>query len=84
MIADDDVIVDTATLVMREQPIAAKVERFRQMLRDGQTPPPISIMPLAAAYNSKPRWLVCDGHHRLVAARREGYLHVRAKVVTLS
>jgi hypothetical protein len=47
-------------------------------------PPPISIMPLAPAYNSAPRWLVCDGHHRLMAARHEGHLRIAAKVVSLS
>jgi hypothetical protein len=54
------------------------------MLRAGSLPPPISIMALAPAYNSEPRWLLTDGHHRVAAARREGFLRVRAEVVTLS
>jgi hypothetical protein len=69
---------------MREQPVAAKVARFQEMLRAGSLPPPISIMALAPAYNSEPRWLLTDGHHRVAAARREGFLRVRAEVVTLS
>ena len=84
MTTDAVIFIDTATLVMREQPDAAKVARFQAMLRAGSPAPPISIMSLAPAYNSAPRWLVCDGHHRLLAARREGHLRVRAKVVSLS
>jgi hypothetical protein len=75
------VVIDTATLVTREAPNAAKVARFQEMLRDGRTPPPIAVMPCAKAWNGRERWLLLDGHHRLLAARREGFLQIAAEVV---
>ena len=44
MTTDAVIFIDTATLVMREQPDAAKVARFQAMLRAGSPAPPISIM----------------------------------------
>ena len=73
MTDDDDVIaIDTATLVMREQPVAAKVARFQAMLRTGSCPPPIAIIPLAPAYNSEP--LVMHTIFLLVPQFTRGFL----------
>jgi hypothetical protein len=47
---------------------AAKVARYRQMLRAGSTAPPIAVM----KYNAK-KYLLLDGHHRLRAHRQRRF-----------
>jgi hypothetical protein len=79
------VLVPIYSIVTREIPDSKKIERFREMLRAGQRPPPIKVMKYAdaASGNDPRRWYCYDGHHRLAAARAEGATHVRAVVVSL-
>ena len=36
-------ILSTSDLIIREQPDPTDVKRYRQLLRDGQVPPPIKV-----------------------------------------
>lgn len=57
-------LIPIDALVVRERPDPAKVARYRAMLREGSTPPPIAVMP----YDGR-RFCLLDSHHRLQAAR---------------
>jgi len=76
-------VIDTTQLIPREQPSdQQKIRYWRDHLRERGGMPPIEIMPCGKASNGKARYLICNGHHRLAAARAEGALSVLAKVIT--
>jgi hypothetical protein len=75
-------VIDTTQLIPREQPSdQQKIRYWRDHLRE-RGGMPIEIMPCGKASNGKARYLICNGHHRLAAARAEGALSVLAKVIT--
>jgi hypothetical protein len=47
MSADARRVIDTTLIVTREQTDEAKVKRYRAMLREGSTPPPLAVLPYA-------------------------------------
>ena len=49
-----------------------KVTLFAAMLRAGLRPPPIRVRRADLVGSLRQRWLVCDGAHRLAAAKAEG------------
>ena len=82
--ADDAIVLDTATLILRETPSSeAKIKYWREVLRARCAMPPIEVMAHGKGYNGRPRYWVYDGHHRIEAARREGALAVAATVDAL-
>jgi hypothetical protein len=76
------IVIDIGTLVTRERPDPAKAARYATALRAGSPPLPIEVMPYARAWNGRRRWLIVDGHHRVLAARAEGHLSIAAVEVT--
>lgn len=49
-------------------------DRALQLLREGHNPPPVDVVRLGELY------FVSDGHHRVAAARTQGWTHIPARI----
>lgn len=59
-----------------------RLERCRELLREGKRPPPVNATGMRFKLGSRrvTLWSLSDGNHRTIAAKEAGETHVQSKV----